>query len=762
MAGHNLQMRPSVALAYAASAPLLPGSLASAAYLYLVLLQMLWYCAASWVGLVVWRARAGTAALVALALTVGFYGQYVFDINAWAQMAGIPLSLVALGVGVTLLARAGSAARSGSFVAALAPALATVTYVYPEALMVFALPWAGVAWAAGADWRLRLRHLRTLALAALVAAAMSAPYAQGTLMFLGRQFTQGVGVQPVPGWAEYFHAYLSGDGPDALLPIPRVLRAVHGLFGALGLYFLAPPRALPAALHALWELGLLAAAGLLLVALARAAAASLRRGGAESVWVAAALAAPVGPLALWVAGLPWQAGKVWSTLAPVVFLTLAGGLLGGWGARRAAWAAAVFLGLHVGFGLARTASAVDRGGQPHPPPYPSALDPRLKLEQDWDLARLDSNLAGCRSVALALDDPWAEAFVTLHLADRGLPWSPRRRQREYQSERAIGPRDLRPRDCVLASGPVARYASERVVVWPSRAPAARARFGPDARCAAATEPSSAQPHARGDFDGDGRPDLLFQDDLTGQVFAWPAGPDACGAPLAFEPLPEPRERLAASADLDGDGRVELLFQADDGGIRAWFLDARTPTRRVHPEAPLVPDRPAAGRWRLVCAADVDRDGRDDLLWQDEASDAVEAWTLDGTRVRSRVTFDPDRPGGRAWRLVAAPDVNGDGAVDLLWRNSVSGRMVAWLFSRERRRTGGFLLTPDREDAGWEPMAWFGAWPGRERGTVLVWSHLEAGQLRVWRVGPGGVRREAWTPPAPAAAVHGAARLAGPR
>jgi hypothetical protein len=46
-----------------------------------------------------------------------------------------------------------------------------------------------------------------------------------------------------------------------------------------------------------------------------------------------------------------------------------------------------------------------------------------------------------------------------------------------------------------------------------------------------------------------------------------------------------------------------------------------------------------------------------------------------------------------WRMVSIFDVDRNGAQDIVWQNETSGKLVTWFMEGTLRRSGGFL-TPD--------------------------------------------------------------------
>ncbi len=80
-------------------------------------------------------------------------------------------------------------------------------------------------------------------------------------------------------------------------------------------------------------------------------------------------------------------------------------------------------------------------------------------------------------------------------------------------------------------------------------------------------------------------------------------------------------------------------------------------------------------WVLRAVADFDNDRRSDLLWYDTVSGRVYVWLMQGTSVTAIV------PVGQVadldWSIIAVGDYDGDGHADLLWQNRVSGAVYLW-------------------------------------------------------------------------------------
>lgn len=124
-----------------------------------------------------------------------------------------------------------------------------------------------------------------------------------------------------------------------------------------------------------------------------------------------------------------------------------------------------------------------------------------------------------------------------------------------------------------------------------------------------------------------------------------------------------------TGDFDGDGKVDVLSRdLNRQTVSVSLMNSTLPNNQV----PL-PDMPA--NYSIVNIADFNGDGKVDILWRDSVSQKVVMWVMDGNRLKSRA-FLPDLSAN--YSIIDTADFNGDGNADLLWRNSVNQQVVIWL------------------------------------------------------------------------------------
>ena len=133
------------------------------------------------------------------------------------------------------------------------------------------------------------------------------------------------------------------------------------------------------------------------------------------------------------------------------------------------------------------------------------------------------------------------------------------------------------------------------------------------------------------MNADGHPDLVFENTSSGDHVIWYLG-GAQGnvfqsaAYLGVGPVTG--YTAAGLADLDGDGHPDLLWQnKSTGALGAWYL-----TGALGNQFSTYRDigNGAAPGWRICGVVDINQDGHPDVIFQNTTTSQVAVWYLGGT------------------------------------------------------------------------------------------------------------------------------------
>ena len=129
------------------------------------------------------------------------------------------------------------------------------------------------------------------------------------------------------------------------------------------------------------------------------------------------------------------------------------------------------------------------------------------------------------------------------------------------------------------------------------------------------------------------------------------------------------------ADFNGDGQPDVIWQDPVTGLaQIWFMggvQGTTVTGAVN--------LTASNTWRIVGTGDFNQDGYPDVLWQDPVSGTTQIWYLGGPQ-GNVVTNAVNLTGSNPWRIASVADFNLDGHPDVVFQDPVSGASQVWFLN----------------------------------------------------------------------------------
>lgn len=228
---------------------------------------------------------------------------------------------------------------------------------------------------------------------------------------------------------------------------------------------------------------------------------------------------------------------------------------------------------------------------------------------------------------------------------------------------------------------------------------------------------------RGDFNGDGKPDLLWRNTHTGEVLIWFMNGTTVVSGSAYIPVGL-SYALAAVADLDGDGKSDLVWYDHlAGSTDIWLMDGAT--RRSSRQYVTM-----ASPWDLAGTGDFNGDTRSDLLWRNASSGANLIWYMNGDQVVSGSAYFYVEPN---FKVAAVADFDGNDRADIVWYDGIGGVIDIW------RMNGHTLLGSRDYNTMAHPWDIVGSadMNGDSR-PDLVWRNAQTGAVFTWFVAGGAV------------------------
>jgi hypothetical protein len=156
-----------------------------------------------------------------------------------------------------------------------------------------------------------------------------------------------------------------------------------------------------------------------------------------------------------------------------------------------------------------------------------------------------------------------------------------------------------------------------------------------------------------DFNGDGLADILWRDQgSTGLIAAWLMNGASRMAATLTTPnsFPLLNWQIVGTGDFNGDGKPDILWRdtASTGLLAVWHMDGTTLTSAAATNPPSFP----LLNWRVVGVGDFNGDGKPDILWREQASTGqIAIWYMNGVNLTSAVLTNPSSLPLLNWKIV---------------------------------------------------------------------------------------------------------------
>jgi hypothetical protein len=234
-------------------------------------------------------------------------------------------------------------------------------------------------------------------------------------------------------------------------------------------------------------------------------------------------------------------------------------------------------------------------------------------------------------------------------------------------------------------------------------------------------------HPVGDFHAGGASDILWQNINTGDVQLWASVAGVGPAQSAQDLGTLPGWQVQQIADINGDGKDDLVWRYTNGDLVVWNSTPGGSVAFSGQDLGVL-----SLSWHLAGSGDFTATGKDDLLWRNDNGDVV-IWFpsagAGGTTVFNSQDLGVVTPD---FQIQGVGDFNGDGRTDILWRSS-GGDLILW------NSTGsGGTASFSSQDLGVFGTSWHvqgvGDFNGDGKADIL-WRN-DSGDVVLWDSAPG--------------------------
>jgi len=191
-----------------------------------------------------------------------------------------------------------------------------------------------------------------------------------------------------------------------------------------------------------------------------------------------------------------------------------------------------------------------------------------------------------------------------------------------------------------------------------------------------------------DFNNDGKVDLLIQNSSTGQIASWFMQGSTWTGGAYFSLTPPAEYTLVGAGDFSGNGSTALVLQSRTSNQIAFWYTSGTNNATI-PGGNFVNTTPGTG-WKVAGVGDFNGDGKSDLVFQNQTTNQVAIWFMNGYLYNGGVLLPFTPPAG--WNVVGVGDFNKDGFPDLAFQNQTTNQIALWYMRRSTYSDGTTLAT----------------------------------------------------------------------
>ena len=197
-----------------------------------------------------------------------------------------------------------------------------------------------------------------------------------------------------------------------------------------------------------------------------------------------------------------------------------------------------------------------------------------------------------------------------------------------------------------------------------------------------------------DFDGDGKADILWRNNSTGQNYLYLMDGIAPTAYIGINTVGDLNWQIQGVDDFNGDGNADILWRhAITGQNYLYLMDGGAIS--AHGLINTVTD----SSWVIAGTGDFDGDGKADILWRNNNTGLNYLYLMDGVTPKAYAAINTVADSN--WQIQGVDDFNGDGKADILWRHAATGQNYLYMMDGSAISAHG--LINNVPDLNWNIM-----------------------------------------------------------
>jgi VCBS repeat protein/fibronectin type III domain protein len=198
----------------------------------------------------------------------------------------------------------------------------------------------------------------------------------------------------------------------------------------------------------------------------------------------------------------------------------------------------------------------------------------------------------------------------------------------------------------------------------------------------------------GDLNGDGYSDIVWRHDTQGWLAYWTLVNNTVTSTglLSITQNSDLNWAIKGLGDVNGDGYADLIWQHTNGSIAVWTMRGATVLTTTLFSISGTGDP----NWKIAAVADLNKDGKKDLIFQHATGGWLAVWFVNGTQITRINYLSINQQADTNWKIQAAGDIDGSGVPKIIWRHQTQGWVAAWTMN-DFNVTGTFFVNPNRVD-----------------------------------------------------------------